>query len=92
MEFFVIAFCTLLLIGGILMAPVGKTIKISQINSGTQKVYCLKDDKDGLYKRGDIGYTISDVVDGRVFVSFSKIKSVWVPIEYVNIIYEEKNN
>ena len=92
MEIFAIAFCALLLIGGLLMAPLEKTIKISKINSGTQKVYCLKEDKDSLYKRGDVGYTISDVVDGRVFVSFSKIKSVWVPIEDVNIIYEEKKD
>lgn len=65
-------------------------IKIHLINTETRKVYCVKNDKDGKYTRGKVGYTISKVEFGKVLVSFGKDEAYWIPVDEISII-EEKN-
>lgn len=64
-------------------------IKIHLINTETRKVYCVKNDKDGKYTRGKVGYTISKVEYGKVLVSFGE-NAYWIPVDEVYIIEEEK--
>lgn len=64
-------------------------VKVRRINEETKKVYCIKKDKNGKYKRGEVGYTISKVEYGKVLVSFGE-NAYWIPVDEVCIIEEEK--
>lgn len=85
-----IALLASIILLGTIFIPLEKEVKIHRINGGTCKMYCDKDDKEGRYKRGDVGYTISHVTDeDEVQVNFGKAK-IWVKLEDIRLIDEDK--